>query len=91
MFSLTKKSFIFQSKSDQTKETYRYLLPALLHTPIYHFQQYLLYLEVQKLPSILFSVQKLALYTESESAQLTDVLSVLRQNSFHIKRAKLNM
>lgn len=29
------------------KETYRYLLPALLHTPIHHFQQYLLYLEVR--------------------------------------------
>ncbi len=30
------------------KETYRYLLPALLHTPIHHFQQYLVYLEVGK-------------------------------------------
>ncbi|CAF0926343.1 unnamed protein product [Rotaria sordida] len=57
-----------ESKSDQMKETYRYLLPALLHTPIHHFQQYLIYLE------------KLALFPESESAQLTDILSVLRQN-----------
>ncbi|CAF4179136.1 unnamed protein product, partial [Rotaria sp. Silwood2] len=55
-----------ESKLDQIKETYRYLLPALLHIPIYHFQQYLIYLE------------KLALFPESESAQLTDVLSVLR-------------
>ncbi|CAF3768719.1 unnamed protein product [Rotaria sp. Silwood1] len=66
-------------KSDQIKETYRYLLPALLHIPIHHFQQYLIYLE------------KLALFPESESAQLTDVLSVLRQNSYHIKRPKLYM
>ncbi|CAF3765255.1 unnamed protein product [Rotaria sordida] len=68
-----------ESKSDQMKETYRYLLPALLHTPIHHFQQYLIYLE------------KLALFPESESAQLTDILSVLRQNSYHIKRSKLYM
>ncbi|CAF1455941.1 unnamed protein product, partial [Adineta steineri] len=68
-----------ESKSDQMKETYRYLLPALLHLPIHHFQQYLIYLE------------KLALFPESESAQLTDVLSVLRQNSHHIKRPKLNI
>ncbi|CAF4591890.1 unnamed protein product, partial [Rotaria sp. Silwood2] len=68
-----------ESKLDQIKETYRYLLPALLHIPIYHFQQYLIYLE------------KLALFPESESAQLTDVLSVLRQNSYHIKRPKLYM
>ena len=35
--------------------------------------------------------QKLALFSESESAQLTDILSVLRQNSYHIKRPKLHM
>ncbi|CAF0930895.1 unnamed protein product [Adineta ricciae] len=68
-----------EAKPDQMKETHRYLLPALLHTPIHHFQQYLIYLE------------KLALFPESESAQLTDVLSVLRQNSYHMKRSKLNM
>ncbi|CAF2078747.1 unnamed protein product [Rotaria magnacalcarata] len=68
-----------ESKTDQIKETYHYLLPGLLHIPIHHFQQYLVYLE------------KLALFPESESAQLTDVLSVLRKNSHHIKRPKLYM
>jgi hypothetical protein len=38
-----------------------------------------------------FFLKKLALFPESESAQLTDVLSVLRQNSYHMKRPKLNM
>ena len=38
--------FLAQSQTDQTKETYRYLLPTLLHIPIHHFEQYLVYLEV---------------------------------------------
>lgn len=91
------EEFILQTKPDQIKETYRYLLPALLHIPIYHFEQYLIYLEVRIIFEMLFLrnmilfLKKLALFPESETAQLTDVLSVLRQNSYHAKRPKLYM
>ena len=29
-------------------ETARYLLPALLHLPIYHYEDYVIYLEVKQ-------------------------------------------
>ncbi|CAF0942317.1 unnamed protein product [Didymodactylos carnosus] len=58
-----------EKKSDQFKETCRYLLPELLQIPIHHFQRYITCLE------------KMANCNEKEAAYLIDILSVLRRNN----------